>query len=162
VLWLPEHDHFVDVTLEQFEETAGNDVLVGRTVGALDPASEGRPASDWIRTGGTAVVPRGECVLQYTAGTAAQAADLLAAPTLQDNAVGHHRTGMNLASQAVLMLTVTPQIAARSRSAPFPRLRQLVDGLAGIPATIDEQKNWRFAWPDPAGARQLLLDEIPL
>jgi hypothetical protein len=162
VLWLPEHEHFIDVTVEQFAETSGQDVVIGRTVAVVD-LDTGRPEElDWLSSGGTAVVQRPECVLEYTAGTAPQAADLLAAPLVEATAGGHHRAGTNLASQAVLMLTVTPEVAARARSGPFPRLRQLVDGLAGVPAAIDDQSNWRFTWPDPAGPRKLLLDEIPL
>jgi len=58
VLWLPEHQHFVDVTLEQFAETARQEPLIGRAVLAVDPVTGRGTAVDWAAAGGTAVVQR--------------------------------------------------------------------------------------------------------
>ena len=162
VLWLPEHGHFVDVTLEQFREAAGHGPLIGRVAAGVDRATGQPTTRDWITGGGTAVVQRPGYMLEYTAGSAAQASDLLAAPLVRMNELGHRRAGTNLASQALLMLTVTPEVVARARSGPFPRLRQLLDALEGVPADVDSEGNWRFAWPAPTGSRPLLLDQIPL
>jgi hypothetical protein len=162
VLWLPEQQHFVDVTLEQFAETARQEPLIGRAVLAVDPVTGRGTAVDWAAAGGTAVVQRPTCRLEYTAGTPQQAHDILAAPVVRANAAGHHRAGTNLAAQTVRLLTVSPDVLARARSAPFPRLRRLLDTLTGVPAEADSEGNWRFTVAGPDGPQRLLLDEIPL
>jgi hypothetical protein len=155
VLWLPDHEHFIDVTLEQFAETAGGDPLVGR---ALVPP--GTP--DWTAVGGESLVPRQDgTLLHYRAGTAEQAAAMMEAPVVRDLAAGHRRAGTNLASTAVAMCCVEPEVLARARSAPFPRLQALLDAVAGAPVDVDEAGDWRFTLPDPDGTpRALRLDEI--
>jgi hypothetical protein len=162
VLWLPEHQHIIDATLEQFPETSGQDPLVGRAAYAVD-ASTGRPtAISWAAGGGTLAVQRSQCLLEYTAGTTQQAAAMLAAPLIRANSGRHYRAGTNLASQTLRTFTVTPEILARARSGPFPRLRQLLDALADVPAEVDDAGDYRFSWPGPDGPDQLRLDEIPL
>lgn len=157
VLWLPDQQHFIDVTLEQFAETADGEPLVGR---ALVPPG----APDWARSQGEALVPRPDgLLLHYRAGTTEQAARMMDAPSVRNFTAAHHRTGTNLASTAVAMCGVDPEVRARARSGPFPRLRALLDALADAPADVDHIGDWRFQWSDPNGVRgSLRLDEIPV
>ncbi|MCM3920269.1 hypothetical protein ND748_01010 [Frankia sp. AiPs1] len=157
VLWLPDHQHFIDVTLEQFAETAHDDPLVGR---ALVPPG----APDWAASGGESLVPRSDgTLLHYRAGTADQATAMMDAAVVRNLVAAHHRAGTNLASTAVAMCGADPEILARARSGPFPRFRALLDALQGVPFEVDEAEDWRFSWPAPDGSRRpLRLDEIPV
>jgi hypothetical protein len=94
---------------------------------------------DWAAAEGTAVVQRPTCRLEYTAGTPQQAHDMLAAPVVLANTAGHHRAGTNLAAQTVQLLTVSPNVLARARSAPFPRLQRILDPLTDLPAEVDSE-----------------------
>jgi hypothetical protein len=100
--------------------------------------------------------------LAYTAGAPQQAQDMLAAPVVRADAAGHHRAGTNLAAQTVRLFTVQPDVLTRARSAPFPRLRRLLDTLTGVPAEADSEGILRFTVAGPDGPQRLLLDEIPL
>jgi len=54
-----------------------------------------------------------------------------------------------------------PEVLARARSAPFPRLQALLDAVAGAPVDVDEAGDWPFTLPDPDGTpRAPRLDEI--
>lgn len=103
-----------------------------------------------------------EGLLEYTAATSSQAEAMLAAPLVRANSGRHHRAGTNLASHTLRTFTISPEVLARARSAPFPRLRQLLDVLADVPAEVNDAGDYRFAWPGPDGSRRLRLDEIPL
>ncbi|WP_322755505.1 hypothetical protein [Frankia sp. Cas3] len=164
VLWLPQHAHFIDVTLEQFEETVGDDPLVGRAAYTLHGTQLGdQPTLDWANASGTALVRRETCSLAYTAGTEAEAERMLAAPLVHAHAAAHHRSGTNLASTAIVLFAADPETLARARAGPYPRLRTLLDALAHAPSDVDDDGNWRFLWPGPTGnSRPMLLDDIPL
>lgn len=163
VLWLPEHAHFIDVTLEQFDETAGEDPLVGRAYTLPGSQPGDRSTLDWANTGGTALVRRETCNLAYTAGSAHEADAMLAAPLVQAHAAAHHRSGTNLASTAIVLCATDPDVLARARAGPFPRLRMLLDALAHAPSDVDDDGNWRFLWASPDGSSHpTLLDDIAL
>ena len=70
------------------------------------------------------------------------------------------RAGINLASWALAILRL-PDFAGPARTAPFLRLRALLEAVSDAPGDLDEETNWRFAIHDPGGTRRLLLEEIP-
>lgn len=106
-------------------------------------------------------VPRGDLTLLYTVLDGRHTATILNAHQVTTRSDEARRAGINLASWALAILRL-PDFTGPARTAPFPRLRALLEAVSDAPGSLDEETNWRFAINNPGGTRRLLLEEIPL
>ncbi|MFE7111796.1 hypothetical protein ACFU98_29635 [Streptomyces sp. NPDC057575] len=160
VLALPDSGRFVDATVEQFSEVreVGNGPLVGKAVFSTHAPRVGL----MMEPGAQVMAQRGDLVLTYTAAGPEALASVVEHPEAAAHAEGHRRTGVNVASFALVALR-SEDVRGRAMQAPYPRLRALLRAVGNAPHEGDEAGDVRFFLPDQNGEEQWLrLDEIPL
>jgi len=153
ILRLPELGRFVDATAGQFPQIAAGTgaPIVGRDVTGthdlLDPAAD-RPGGialqreNWVLT--YRPVERGYAGVVYEQGPYVTA----------EGRDGWYENGMKIVAQALALLAVDPDIAARARTASCPRLDLLLTAIADARWTPSEEQLDLFVFPD--GSQQQL------
>lgn len=158
VLVLPDSERFVDATVEQFDEV--REIGMGPMVGKVALSMDGD--GSLMQPGAQVVLRRGDLLLTYTAAGPEAVASIVERPEAVAHADGHRRTGVNVASFALVALR-GEGVRGRAMQAPYPRLRALLRAVGDAPYEADEAGDVRFCLPDQDGReRWLLLDEIPL
>ena len=160
VLWLPASKRFIDPTVEQYPEVRHYRLgpICGRMAAARITADQRAALSRGEMPAGTSIgVKRGELLLLYTTVDPEFDDVVLSSPVVVETRDDAERSGRNLASQALLLLN-RPEIIDRARRAPHPRVRALLDVLAGVDGFVGDG-DWRFTLPDGTTPR---LDEITL
>ncbi|GIF75679.1 MULTISPECIES: hypothetical protein [Asanoa] len=152
VLVLPSLGRLVDPTVEQVPaiRKLGMGPLVGRV--PAEVAKNVRMGSDIIG------VPRGDLIVAYLPVDPDCSDVLDGAPVLVDNAEGHRRAGINLAT-LILEAFRAPGVVERIRRAPYPRLRALLDAIGDAPMAPDPAHDMRITL---AGGAAVRLDELDL
>ncbi len=102
-------------------------------------------------------VKRGELLLLYTTVDPEFDDVVMSGQAVVEARAEAERSGRNLASQALLLLS-QPEVIDRARRAPHPRVRALLDVLIDAEGFVDDD-GWRFTLPDDTTPR---LDEITL
>ena len=159
VLWLPGSLRFVDPTVEQYPEVRRYDLgpICGRMVAAVStPEQRAALARGHLPAGTSIAVKREELMLLYTAVDPEFDDVVMSGQVVLDAHDDAERGGRNLASQALLLLS-RPEVVDRARRAPRPRVRALLDVLAGVDGFVDDAGDWRFTLHDGTTPR---LDEI--
>ena len=77
-------------------------------------------------------------------------------PVISTRTADYRKAGANLAANVVAILLI-PEMLARARQAPYPRLRTLLAALEGTKLVADH-RGFRFA--DPAG-KEIWLADVP-
>ncbi|MFD4335869.1 hypothetical protein ACFWPP_01395 [Streptomyces anulatus] len=159
VLVLPDSERFVDATVEQFDEV--REIGMGPMIGKVALTIDGTQDST-MEPGAQVVLRRGDLLLTYTVAGPQALASIVEHPEAVAHADGHRRTGVNVASFALVALR-GEGVRGRAMQAPYPRLRALLRAVGDAPYEADEAGDVRFCLPDEAGReRWLRLDEIPL
>ncbi|MEV5687573.1 hypothetical protein AB0L68_30970 [Streptomyces sp. NPDC052164] len=158
VLVLPDSERFVDATVEQFDEVreVGHGPLVGKVTLSTHDGFVVEP-------GAQVVLQRGDLMLTYTVAGPEAVASIVEHPEAVAHAEGHHHTGVNVASFALIALR-DEGVRGRAMQAPHPRLRALLRAVGDAPYEADEEGGGvKFRLTDQTGQEQWLrLDEIPL
>lgn len=160
VLVLPAHGRYVDVTVEQFKEVRrhGLGPLVGKAVASTVDIS---PGVDFYTAGMQMAAQRGDTLLLYTVADDEYSDQLNAYAHAHPHPGGHHRTGVNLASIALMALR-NPGVIDRARKAPYPRLQALLDAV-GDAEEVTIERDFYFLLPGPDGRpAPTAIDQIPL
>ncbi|NEA68672.1 hypothetical protein [Streptomyces sp. SID12488] len=158
MLVLPDSERFVDATVEQFDEI--REVGAGPMIGKV--AMSTHDDGSMMEPGGQVMLQRGDLVLTYTIAGPDAVASIVEHPEAVAHADGHHRTGVNVASFALVALR-GEGVRGRAMQAPHPRLRALLRAVGDAPYEADEAGNVRFCLAGQTGREQWLrLDEIPL
>ncbi|MGW1046968.1 hypothetical protein [Streptomyces sp. NPDC002547] len=160
VLVLPDSERFVDATVEQFDEV--RTIGVGPMVGKVTLASHRAKDRSLIEPGGQVVLQRGELLLTYTIAGPEALASIVEHPEVAAHADGYRRTGVNVASFALVALR-GEGVRSRTLQAPYPRLQALLQAVGDAPYEADDAGDVRFCLTDSTdGDQWLRLDEIPL
>lgn len=157
VVWLPEVDHLVDVTAEQFTPIAEFDegpvILAGTS-----PSRGGsiRDAPELVSG------RRRDLQLIYTLAPPGTTAELIDHPQVRAEVVQHRRHGLNLASASVVLLAEV-LTSERAEAIPHPRAAALVRAVRDLPERRTPSGDWRFVLTNPEGDSTVVrLDRIPL
>jgi hypothetical protein len=158
VLVLPDSERLVDATVEQFEEV--REIGMGPMVGKVALSIDGD--GSLMQPGARVVLQRGDLQLTYTVAGPEAMASILEHPEAVAHTEGHLRTGVNVASYAVVALR-GEGVRGGAMQTPYPRLRALLRAVGDAPYEADEAGDVRFGLPVLDGReRWLRLDEIPL
>jgi hypothetical protein len=114
-----------------------------------------------MEPGAQVMLQRGDLVLTYTIAGPEVVASIVEHPEALAHADGHHRTGVNVASFALVALRGEGVRGGAMQA--YPRLRGLLRAIGDAPYEADEAGDVRFRLADQTGREQWLrLDEIPL
>lgn len=162
VLWLPGSKRLIDPTVEQYPEIRRHELgpICGRIVASMaTPAQQAELARGELPPGTAVGVERQDLILLYTTVDPEFDDIVMSAPVIVDNLAEIQRAGRNLAAIA-LNLLCQPDVLPRARRAPHPRVRALLDLLAGAEADYDDDDELRFILrSDPTQTPQR-LDEL--
>lgn len=159
VLWLPGSTRFIDPTVEQYPEVRRYQLgpICGPIAAVVSTAQQRAALARGELPAGTAIgVHRQDLLLLYTTVDTTFDDVVTSAPIVAEFAEETERSGRNLASEALLLLS-RAEVIDRARRTPHPRLRALLDVLADAQGEVDDDGNWRFVLPDGTTPR---LDEI--
>lgn len=162
ILYLPDSQRIVDPTVEQYPQIARYRIgpIIGRFAGGIATPEQTATLADRLPAGSILGVHRGDLKLAYTAVTDEYADVIRTHPLVTEHTEEHRRAGIRFASWALLALR-DPSVIDKARTAPFPRLRALLDLLADAPC--QDEEDYLFTLPDADGTpRSYRLDEVPL
>lgn len=162
VLWLPASRRILDPTVEQYPQVRRYQLgpICGRLTASMAlPGDQDRLARGELPPGSHLAVKREELLLVYTAVSEEFDDVVMSAPAVRDNLPEVQRSGRNLASWTLDVLR-EPDIIERARRAPHPRLRALLDLLAGAETIHQDGQDMRFVLADDPAASPRTLDEL--
>ena len=154
-VWLPDHHRFVDPTVQQFPEVRRESVspFVGRLPGSWEELAQQRTVLAYLR--GKTLVTYWPLPIEQTAHITEAYRQLVRE---LDPPEGHHRSGVNLATEFLDFLRSTDNLPIRIATSSHGRIHQLLGTLKG--ARIEKEgKALRIYLASHSGG--LLLDEIP-
>ncbi|MGH3157194.1 MAG: hypothetical protein ACRDNF_11540 [Streptosporangiaceae bacterium] len=148
VITLPSIGRFADPTIQQFKEIPALD-LAQRPLIAPMPTSVGLGVRPFpVRRVGHIVIYRGFRGDQQ---------HLWQSPVIQATRPQYHAAAANLAANVFDILRLD-QFAPKVRQAPYPRLHQLLDELAGAHSRVQDGK---YGFQHPATGHLIQLTDIP-
>jgi len=155
VVWLPDSQHLVDPTIEQYQEIAAYGE--GPMIAAQDNArSEPVPPGNGVRLD----VDRGFLRLAYTLASRAVSAVVLDHPHVSEEGDGYFLRGVNIASEVVAMLAHS---RATQETAAIPNQRMVA--LIGAVRTMNEvrpENGFLYFQADRDHSEPRRLDQILL
>jgi hypothetical protein len=162
VLWLPGSRRFIDPTVEQYPEVRRYRLgpICGRLAASMvPPGQQHRVAAGELIPGSHIGVPREDLLLLYTAVEHEFDDVVMTGPTLTNHLTEVQRAGRNLAMQALALL-IQPEVITRARQTPHPRVRALLDLLAGAQLDSDDDHELRFILREDPSRTPRRLDEL--
>lgn len=167
VLFLPGSGRLIDATVEQYPQVRRYDLgpICGRSVAVVGGTAATRAAfaeGGVLPAGHQTAVQRGDLMLLYTLVNEQYEHVLLDSAVVRDTDSQYRRAGINLASDALLLLR-REETVTRTRLAPYPRLQVLLDAVGDAEHSVADTGDIRFHLPQPDGSTVALrLDELPL
>lgn len=156
----------VDATVEQYPEVRRLRLgpIIGRSVMSVPGsfADSAAMSRGELLDNSHIAVQRQDLMLLYTTTGAEYRNTVTTSPLVRETTPRYRRAGINLASHALTMLRI-PEVAAKVRHAPYPRVHALLDAIGTAEFTIDSPSgDFRFAMPVDDGEMSLRLDDISL
>lgn len=160
MLWLPGSKRFIDPTVEQYPEVRRYRIgpICGRLAASLaPPEQQARIAQGELIPGTSIGVQREDLHLLYTAVDHEYDGVVMSGQIVIDSLDEARRSGRNLAAQAITLLR-QPEVIDRARQTPHPRVRALLDVLAGAEVNYDDGMRFILHGDDTRTPRR--LDEL--